>query len=253
MKSLKTIIIDDEEDARALLKHHLLKLDRVEIIGEAQDGAEAISVIAEHQPDLVLLDIEMPEFNGIEVLQRLDTLPYIIFVTAFNEYAIQAFEMHAVDYLLKPFTEERLFKAIHKAEKRIVADVLDKSLYLDLLRGITNPGSSKYLQRLSVKINHKTHFIEVSDIVMIEAADQYVSIQTTSDQHLARMSMDSLEKALDPTVFIRTHRSYIVTLSAIQSLEQYEPGNLLIHLKGGFKAKLSQSRKVFVENRLKMG
>ncbi|MEO1100100.1 MAG: response regulator, partial [Bacteroidota bacterium] len=130
---MKILIVDDEDDARELLKHHLLKLDWVELLGEAKDGKEAITMIPKLQPDLVILDIEMPEFNGIEVLKRLKNVPYIIFVTAFNEYAIQAFEVHAVDYLLKPFTEERLFDAIYKAEKQVLADVLNKSLYVDLL------------------------------------------------------------------------------------------------------------------------
>ena len=250
---MKILIVDDEEDARELLKHHLSKLERVELLGEAKDGKEAITMITKLQPDLVLLDIEMPEFNGIEVLKRLENIPYIIFVTAFNEYAIQAFEVHAVDYLLKPFTEERLFDAIHKAEKQILADVLDQSLYIDLLNGLLNRRETKYIHRLSVKSNHKTHFIDVSTIVMIEAADQYVSIQTASDKHLARLSMDYLEKALDPELFIRTHRSYIIAINAVRSVEQYEPKNLLIHLEGGFKAKLSQSRKVIFENRLGLG
>ena len=253
MIQLKILIIDDEENARELLKIHLSKLTRIEVIGEAKDGKEAVAMITKYKPDLIFLDIEMPELSGLEVLNRLEEIPFVIFVTAFDEYAIQAFEVHAVDYLLKPFTEVRLFKAIHRAEKRIAGDVVDRNLYADLLDSLLNKTEVKYLNRLSVKSNHKTYFIDTATILLIEAADQYVSIQTASDKYLARFSMDYLEKALDPRRFIRSHRSYIVAINHVLSIEKYEPKNLLVHLQGGFKAKLSQSRKTVFEGKLRTG
>ncbi len=251
MKKITLLIIDDEEDARELIKHHLSDVNDVEILGEAKDGKMAISMIEHYKPDLILLDIEMPELNGLEVIKKISHVPQIIFITAFNDYAVNAFEIHAVDYLLKPFTANRLKEAIERVHSRMISSAFDKELYLNLLSSFSS--GSQYLNRVSVRSNNKTHFIDVQNIVLIEASDQYVTLQTASQKFVLRQSMDYFEKALNPKKFIRTHRSYIVSIENVLSIEQYEPKTLIIHLKGDFKAKLSQSRKVLFEGKLHAG
>ncbi len=250
---IRTAIIDDEKDARELVKHHLAKIEDITVIGEAANGRDAIVLIEEKKPDLVLLDIEMPELNGLEGVHNLQYLPQIIFVTAFDEYAVEAFEIHAIDYLLKPFNASRLTTAIQRVKDLLLNKSKDKEQYLNLLDSLLNRQEQPYISRIAVKSSGKTTFVNVQDVVSIEAADQYVVVHTINNKHLLRQSMDYFEKALDPNHFIRTHRSNLIQINCVQSVEQYEPKNLIIHLKGGLTARLSQSRKILFDSKLKIG
>jgi len=241
--NLTVLIADDEKDARELLKIHLKQHPPLNLLTEATNGQEAISAIDKYEPDLVFLDINMPDKNGLEVLEKCNHKPLVIFVTAYDEYAIKAFELNAIDYLLKPFDDERFTKAVEKAQQLLVSKAGSSSHYLQVLKDILQQETEDSLQSISVKNGQETTFISVSDIEYIEAADQYVWIHTNQGKHLVRHSMDYLENKLDNTLFFRTHRSAIIRLSEAKSIEQLEPRNMIVHLKSGNSVKLSQSRK----------
>jgi len=251
MTNFRAIIIDDERDARELLRIYLKEHSEIAIIGEAKNGSEAVSVIQELKPDLIFLDIDMPDKSGIEVLKELHVRPHTIFVTAYDEYAINAFELNAVDYLLKPINPERLSQAISKAEVHISSKQDKTSLYESLLEELESRQSKgKFLQKLTYRENTKTSFIDVADIVAIESADQYVWVRTAEDKFLIRQSMDYLETRLDPDQFFRSHRTAIIRLNEVKTLEQYEPRNLLVHLSHNITVKLSQSRKALFQSKM---
>ncbi len=248
---VRVLIADDEEDARELMKVHIGRHPNLSLVGVATDGAEAVRHIQLSQPDLVFLDIQMPELSGLEVVTELETVPEIIFVTAYDEFAVRAFELNALDYLLKPFTERRFDEAIDRFTKRIADSRYKLDAYLSLLGEL---GSSNLrnqpLQRISYRSGSKTMFLSVEDILLVTAADQYVEIHTASGKYLVRQSMDYLESRLDQDLFFRTHRSAIIRLSQVQSMEQYEPKNALVHLKNGMSVRLSQGRKQLFQAKL---
>lgn len=251
----KLAIIDDEEDARALVQFHLKRHPAVQVIGEAGDGAQALQLIEREKPDLVLLDIQMPEMSGLEVVMQANHQSLIIFITAYDEFAIQAFELNAVDYLLKPFAAERFDEALHRAQARIQAGQPDSNTYQTLLEELIDrkKGDVSYIKRIAYKVDSKTHYILTDSIQCIEAAEQYVNIHTPEKKYLVRQSMDYLEERLDPDQFFRTHRSYIVHLNQVEALEQFGPRAIYIHLKNGMKVKLSQVRKQLFQNKLNLG
>ncbi|MEM1134855.1 MAG: LytTR family DNA-binding domain-containing protein [Bacteroidota bacterium] len=251
----KVAIVDDEEDARELIKIHLSRQSEMQVIGEAKNGAEAIELIKEKKPDIVLLDIQMPEFNGLEVVSALSGTPHFIFITAYDQFAVKAFELNAVDYLLKPFTDIRFDESLRRAKEIILQGRTEKDVYVMLLEEIKNHQtvSNQFIKRLAYKAGAKTSYINIDDIVMIEAADQYVDVHTKAKKYLLRQSMDYLEEMLDPQIFFRTHRSFIVRLSEVDSVEQYQARNLLVHLKNGKTVKLSSIRKQLFQNRLGIG
>ncbi len=248
--SIRVIIVDDEDDARELLKIHLQRHQQIDVVGEATNGQEAIAQITSQQPDLIFLDIQMPELSGLEVVEQISNTPQVIFITAYDEFAVSAFELHALDYLLKPFSEKRFDEAVGRAIDQLTRGENPQDLYLALLEELKGDHRTKYLNRLSYKQGLKTILVDVEDILFIEAADQYVEVHTVEKTHLIRQSMDFLEERLEPNTFFRTHRSAIVRLSEVSSLEQYEPKNALVHLKSGKKVKLSQSRKLLFQSKL---
>ena len=245
MKKLTVAVIDDEEDARELIKIHLKRFGELELVGEGQNGLEAIQLITRYKPDIVLLDIQMPEMDGLEVISQLEDPPAFIFVTAYDEFAVKAFELNAVDYLLKPFTEERFDQSMRRAKADALKDQANTGKYLDLLDLLNSRQTtqSHFIRRLAHRSGLKTTYISTDEICLIEAADQYVYTHTKEAKHLMRLSMDHLEQMLDPDVFFRSHRSFIIRIDQVRAVEQYEPRNFLIHLKSGHQAKLSQSRK----------
>ena len=251
MRKFKVVVIDDERDARELLKIYLKEHPQLEVIGEAKNGSEAIAVIKELSPAIIFLDIDMPDKSGIEVLGALEVCPHTIFVTAYDEYAINAFELNAVDYLLKPINPTRLSQAIKKAELQLSTEQDQSSLYESLLQEIAARQSShQFLQKLTYREHTKTSFIDVKKIVAIESADQYVWVRTSEEKFLIRQSMDYLETRLDPDQFFRSHRTAIINLDEVKTLEQYEPRNLLVHLSYGITVKLSQSRKALFQSKM---
>ena len=236
-KPLKTIIIDDEQPAVDLLKHYLKQFGQIEIIKECNDGFCGLKAINELKPDLVFLDIQMPKLTGFELLELLDEKPMIIFTTAYDEYAIKAFEINAVDYLLKPFSEERLAEAIKRVEgKPIDEPVANK--YPELIQTV---GKKEYIRRIVVKSGHKIAFVPVGDIVYIESEDDYVMIYTKEGRHLKQATMKYFENVLNPAEFMRIHRSFIVKADQIKQIEPFENGRFIAILHNDIKLSISKS------------
>jgi two-component system, LytTR family, response regulator len=260
-KRIRTLIVDDEPLARQNILA-LLKGDaEVEVVGEAGSGAEALRAIAKHSPDLLFLDIQMPELNGFDVLERIEAekLPVVIFVTAFDHYAIQAFEVHALDYLLKPFDDARFEKALRQAKAQIEQREINQlskrliSLLEDRERPAEKPQRGAYLTRLMVKSASRVFFLKVDEVDWIEAADYYVKLHVGRKGHLLRESMSDLEGRLDPDKFMRIHRSSIVNLDRVKEMHPLFNGEYVVLLHDGTELKLSRSRREQLQQLLNNG
>jgi len=235
---MKAIIIDDEPLARSIVKEYLQSYPQIELVKECNDGFEGLKAIQQHQPELIFLDIQMPKINGFEMLELLETAPPVIFTTAFDEYAIKAFESHAVDYLLKPFSKERFDKAIQKwlipgnikTEKANTQSLLESAAQ--------SPAQS---QRVVVKTAGKIKIIPVEGIHYLEAADDYVKIHTKDGSHLKNKTMGYFEQVFDAQHFVRTHRSFMVNVQEITRIDPYEKDNHLAILKSGARVPVSKS------------
>jgi two-component system LytT family response regulator len=261
-KKIKTLIVDDEPLARQSLRVLLSEDSEIELIGECGSGAEALRAIGQQSPDLIFLDIQMPSMNGFDVLERLDAehLPAIIFVTAFDQYAIKAFEVHALDYLLKPFSDARFWKALKQAkvqvEQREVSELSQR--LIALLDDREHAGTDKtratpYLSRLMIKSASRVLFLKVDEIDWIEAADYYVNLHVGRKTHLIRETMGELETKLDPQKFQRVHRSSIVNLDRVRELHPMFNGEYIVVLQDGTELKLSRSRREQLEQKLELG
>ncbi|HQU85101.1 MAG TPA: LytTR family DNA-binding domain-containing protein [Pyrinomonadaceae bacterium] len=247
---IKTLIVDDEPLARDRVRRFLRDEKEIEIVGEAGNGAEAIEFIKKENPELVFLDIQMPEKNGFEVIKSLDakSLPTIIFVTAYDNYALQAFDASALDYLLKPFNRERFSRAVARAcehienKKRGNLDERIASLIADLKT------EKKYLERLVVKSVGRVFFLKTDEIDWIEAAGNYLKLHVGRESHLIRETMNSIESKLDPDKFLRIHRSTIVNIDRIKELHPMFSGDYDVVLQTGAKITLSRNyRERFLE------
>jgi len=233
---MKVIIIDDEPLARGIVTEYLKGFSQVEIVAECGDGFEGVKAIAQHQPDLIFLDIQMPKINGFEMLELLEEKPSVIFTTAFDEYAIKAFETHAVDYLLKPFTKERFDKALEKffnqapVQKKNTEKLLQSSTHL--------PSQS---ERIVVKTAGKIKIIPIPEILYLEAADDYVKIHTKDGSFLKNKTMGFFEESLPQNQFVRTHRSYIINIQEITRIDPYEKENHLAILRSGVRIPVSKT------------
>jgi two-component system LytT family response regulator len=234
--TIQTIIVDDEEPARLVLREFLSAHQEVKIIAECANGFEAVKAITESRPDLVILDIQMPKLNGFEVLELVDRPPAIIFATAYNQYAIKAFEVHAVDYILKPFSKERLAEALEHAKKHLHKKTIPLQELVSSARMRPSP-----LERILVKDGSKVHVIPVDKIDYIEAQDDYVAIKSDGKTHLKQERMAALEKELDATKFVRVHRSYILNLERIARIELYAKDSRMAILKDGTKLLISRT------------
>ena len=242
----KIITIDDEPLARSIVKEYLQKYPELEVVQECNDGFEGFKAIQQHHPDLIFLDIQMPKINGFEMLELLDQAPAVIFTTAFDEYAIKAFEAHAIDYLLKPFSQERFDKAIQKWKEQKVSSQKNTE---DLLE--TASYSPAQSQRIVVKTGSKIKIIPVHDVLYLEAADDYVKVHTQEGNFLKNKTMSHFEKTLDPQQFVRSHRSYIINIQQITRIDPYEKDNHVAILKSG--AKVPVSRNGYVKLRTVLG
>jgi len=238
-EKLQTLIIEDEELARNLLRSYLKDQTDIEIIGECENGFDGVKAINDKKPDLVFLDIQMPKITGFEMIELLDYKPRIIFTTAYDQYALKAFELNAVDYLLKPFSKERLLAAIEKVKQRIQNEDNND----EKLEELTNsrPGED-FIDRIVVKDRHKIHIITVDQIRYIESLDDYVMIYTNDGRHMKQKTMKYFENNLDPKDFIRIHRSYIVQVENIAEIQQYEKESYVVILKDKDKTKLKVSK-----------
>ncbi|TNF39884.1 MAG: response regulator [Bacteroidetes bacterium] len=236
-EKLRTIIVEDEELARQLMKSFLSESDKVEIIAECENGFEGVKMINELKPDLVFLDIQMPKITGFELLELLEHKPQIIFATAYDQYAIKAFEYNAADYLLKPYSKDRLLEAVNKVFDRIQKD--DSAP--DVADRIGNFPKEGFIDRVVVKDRHKIHIIPVDHIRYIESMDDYVMIYTTEGRHMKQKTMHFFEAALDPNQFVRIHRSYIVKVGEINEIQQYEKESYIVILHDKTKLKVSKT------------
>ncbi len=237
MTKYKSIIIEDEKLARDLVKNYLLSQDTIELIGEFEDGFSGLKAINELKPDIVFLDVQMPKLTGLELLELVDELPHIIFTTAYDEYAINAFDLNAVDYLLKPFSKERFEKAIDKVFRKIENNNSSKINQLK-----THISESSTLDKIVVKSNSNIHIIPLSDVNYIESEDDYVMIHTSSGKYLKHQTMSFYEEHLSKNMYIRIHRSYIVNINNINKIEKYGKDNYQVILKDGAELKVSRSR-----------
>lgn len=237
MEPVKAIIIEDEELGRELIINYLKDIDDIEVLATCENGFEGIKSIQELNPDLVFLDIQMPKLNGFEMLEILDDKPEIIFTTAYNQYAIQAFELNAVDYLLKPFARERFSDAVAKAVQRI----RNKTKQTERVEKLIRHSMDEQLERIVVKSNNKIHVIPVEKIRYLEAQDDYVMIFTFEGKHLKQATMKYFENHLDTKTFMRVHRSYIIRLDQVVQLEPYGKDSYVARLKDGPTVKISKS------------
>lgn len=238
-EKLQTLIIEDEELARNLLRSYLKDHPGIEIIGECENGFDGVKAINEKKPDLVFLDIQMPKITGFEMIELLDHKPQIIFTTAYDQYALKAFELNAVDYLLKPFSKDRMMKAIEK----VVHHIQHEENNIEKLEELSNfrPGEA-FIDRVVVKDRHKIHIITVDKIRYIESLDDYVMIYTQDGRHMKQKTMKYFETYLDPNNFIRIHRSFIVQVDNIAEIQQYEKEAYVVILKDKDKTKLKVSK-----------
>jgi len=235
---MKVIIIDDEPLARSIIREYLQFHPELELIGECNDGFEGVKSIQQHQPDLIFLDVQMPKINGFEMLELVEEPPAVIFTTAFDEYAIKAFESHAVDYLLKPFSRDRFDKAIAKwnlAGK----SVSSKEQLAPLLDSVSSSPAEQH--RVVVKLAGKIRIIPIEEIHYLEAADDYVKIHTREGAFLKNKTMGHFESVLNKTLFVRTHRSYMVNITEITRIDPYEKDNHLAILKSGGRVPVSKT------------
>lgn len=233
---ITTILIDDEPLARAILREYAEAFPLLNIVQECCDGFEGLKAIMQHKPQLIFLDVQMSKINGFEMLELIEEPPSVIFVTAFDEYAIKAFESHAIDYLLKPFSRERFNKAVDKFLEQ--SDNTTKSTR-PLPESIAL--SPQQRQRVVVKTAGKIKIIPVEDIQYLEAADDYVKIHTKEGGFLKNRTMAHFEKTLDANAFVRTHRSYIVNVQQITRIDPYEKENYVAVLKNGTQVAVSKS------------
>jgi len=239
MEKIKVLIIDDEKLAREIIKKYLAKSDNIEIIGECQNGFEALKVVSELKPDLIFLDIQMPKINGFELLELLDNPPAIIFSTAFDEYALKAFEVNAIDYLLKPYSSERFDAALEKAISRISYSVNSKPDYSGLKENYEN--EIEYLNRVVVKKGNDIVIIGVEKIKYLEAQDDYVAVVTDSGKFLKQKTMKYYESKLPQENFVRIHRSYIINLNYMKKIEPMEKENYTAVMVDDEKLPISRS------------
>lgn len=243
----KVIVVDDEPLARALVVKMLAAHPQFQVLEECPDGFEAFKAIQKHEPDLIFLDIQMPRINGFELLEMLDKAPAVIFTTAFDEYAMKAFEHHAIDYLLKPITKERFDKAIDKA---LHSGLSESANHVNEM--LTEPIYEGYQHRIVVKDRGNIRIIPVTEVQYIEANDDYIKISTKEGNYLKKQTLAYLEKTLDPNQFVRVHRSYLMPISQLQSIEPYERNSHIALLHCGMKIPVSQSGMARLKGILKL-
>ena len=230
---MKAIIIDDEPLARMMVKEYLQAYPHITVVEECNDGFEGMKAIQHHQPDLIFLDIQMPKINGFEMLELIDNPPQVIFTTAFDEYAIKAFDAHAADYLLKPFSKERFDKAMQKLQQQRT-NAAQAVVETALQTTTTN-------NRIVVKDNGKIKIIPIAQVQYLEAADDYVKIITAEGSFLKKKTMQHFEDSLPPQEFIRIHRSYIINAALITRIDLHEKDSHLALLTTGARLPVSKA------------
>jgi two-component system, LytTR family, response regulator len=234
---MKIAIVDDEELARKLLREYLADCADVEVVAECANGFEAVKTVSELKPDLLLLDIQMPRLDGFEVLELVGREVAVIFITAYDKYALRAFEVHAVDYLLKPFGADRLKQALNRARVRMNAR---QSLpATQLITAARAPGA--HAERIAIRDGANVHVIPVSKIDYVEAQDDYVQFRSEGKALLKQQTLADVESVLDPAQFVRIHRSYILNIDRLAKLELYAKDSHAAILRDGTRLPVSRS------------
>jgi two-component system LytT family response regulator len=258
---IRVLVVDDEPLARAGVCELLSRDAELDVVGEAANGEEAVAAITELKPDLVMLDVQMPGMTGFEVIRTIgpERMPAVVFTTAYDQFAVRAFEVNAVDYLLKPFDDERFAITIARAKKAVRhahAGELSRRL-VELLEKTDSPAKpalapapSPFSDRLVVKSGGRVVFLRTDEIDWVEAADYYVKLHSAGKTHLLRETMNALEDRLDPNKFFRVHRSAIVNLDRVRELQPYFRGEHVVILNDGTKLKLSRGRRAKLEQLL---
>ncbi len=234
-QKVKVVIVDDEELSRSLVKEYLSSHSNMEIVAECANGFEAVKVISELRPDLMFLDIQMPKLSGFEVIELLDNPPSIIFVTAFDQYALKAFEVHAADYLLKPFSKQRFDEAI----ERVLPNLNRPNKTKEIAVAAKTP--DQMLERILIKEGNKVLVIPVEKIDFIEAQDDYASFNVEGKSHLKMQRLAELEISLDPRLFVRIHRSYILNIERLSKIELFAKDSRTAILKDGTQLPVSRT------------
>ncbi len=233
----KALIVDDEELARKLLREMLASHPEIEIVGECGNGMEAVKAVAEHEPELLFLDVQMPKLSGFDVLELVDPAGLaVIFVTAFDQYAMKAFDVHAVDYLLKPYSKERFEAALERAKSQKAEKAPDAAA----LAASARP-AGQFLERIVVKDGTKVTLVPTAKLDYVEALDDYVSLATEGKKLLKQQTISSLEAALDPAVFVRIHRSFVVNFERVSRIEPYGKESKVAVLGNGVKLPVSRA------------
>lgn len=235
---MRVLIVDDEHLARALLREYLAGHPDIEVVGECANGFEAVKAIGELDPELVFLDIQMPKLDGFEVVELAGSKPHYIFATAYDQYALKAFEVRAIDYLLKPFSRERLAQALAHARSRQPQPEQAAQLQAVVADAAQRRG---YLERVLIKDGARVHVVPSSTIDYIEAQDDYVQVTASGKAWLKNQRMSELEAQLDPQVFLRIHRSYIANVGSIARIEPASKDNYCAVLKDGTRLPISRS------------
>jgi two-component system LytT family response regulator len=233
----KAIIVDDEQPARAIIAHYLIAFPNIELAGECANGFEALKMIKELKPDVLFLDVQMPKINGLELLEVIDNAPAVIFTTAYDQYALKAFELNAVDYLLKPFSKDRFYAAVNKVIEKIKAGQTSPIISVEAL--FSDP--SEKLTRIVVKNGSNITVIPISDIYFIEAQEDYVMIHSSKGRLMKNQTMNYLEQHLPQNQFIRIHRSYIVNIEKIEKLEPYDKDTYTAIIPPAHKLRISRT------------
>jgi two-component system LytT family response regulator len=244
MKKIRAVIVDDEELARQVLREYLGKHPEIELLAECANGFEAVKTVAEQKPNLVFLDIQMPKLDGFEVLELIGRDATVVFVTAHDNYAIRAFEVHAVDYLLKPVAEQRFDAALSRAKERLSGELSGKSQPTQVapsdLAATARP-PAHYLDRIPVRDGTRVFIIPVAQLDFAEAQDDYVALSCEGKKHLKQQTIASLEAALDPSRFLRVHRSFIVNLERVARVEPYSKDSHVAVLANGMQIPVSRA------------
>ena len=252
-RPLRTLIVDDEPLARERMRSLLGTEEDVEIIGEAKDGLEAVDAILTQSPDLVFLDVHMPKLDGFEVIQTVgpERMPAVVFVTAYDQHALRAFEVQALDYLLKPFDSDRFQGALKRARRQVdsqeTGDISRR--LLALVRDLKTDRPAK-TDRLVVKSGGRLFFLRADEIDWIEAAGNYVRLHLGTEAHLLRETMNSIEARLNPEIFFRIHRSHIVNIERVKELQPWFNGEYVVFLRNGTRLTLSRGYREKLQDRI---
>ncbi|HMJ62704.1 MAG TPA: response regulator [Bryobacteraceae bacterium] len=236
--SIRAILVDDEELARQILREYLSQEEDVEIVAECNNGFDAVKAIAEWKPDLAFLDVQMPKLDGFEVLELVDSDLAVIFVTAYDQYAMKAFDAAAVDYLLKPFDASRLCTALEKARRRL-GERAPGPRAAELKQAARPPG--QWPERIVVKDGARVHIIPVTQLEYAEAQDDYVALHSAGKSYLKQQTISSLEESLDPAKFVRVHRSFLINLERVSKIEPYTKDSRLAILSNGAQVPVSRA------------